>query len=83
MRSPSESHIQSGAVKALAILSGHRTALLPQLATAHEQGLTNFIVDPWNAAAPHRATSPRATVLIASASRLHLPLYLNSVRNPG
>ena len=42
-------YVQSGVVKPIAILSSHRTPLLPNLATAHEQGLTDLKVDPWTA----------------------------------
>ena len=41
--------IQAGTVKPLAILSSRRSAALPELATADEQGLKNFDVDAWNA----------------------------------
>jgi tripartite-type tricarboxylate transporter receptor subunit TctC len=34
-------------VKALALLSRDRSPMLPDLATAHEQGLTNFDTDTW------------------------------------
>ena len=36
-------------VKAIAVLSGGRTPLMPELATAHEQGLTGFDVTTWTA----------------------------------
>jgi len=42
-------HIASGKVKAVAALTVQRTAILPQLATAHEQGLAGFGVSTWNA----------------------------------
>jgi tripartite-type tricarboxylate transporter receptor subunit TctC len=41
--------IQAGTVKPLALLSSRRSAALPNLATADEQGLKNFDVDAWNA----------------------------------
>jgi tripartite-type tricarboxylate transporter receptor subunit TctC len=41
--------IESNTVKAIAIFSKNRLAALPNLATAHEQGLTNFEVVPWYA----------------------------------
>lgn len=41
--------IQAGTVKPLAILSSRRSAALPELATADEQGLKGFDVDAWNA----------------------------------
>lgn len=43
------SHIESKKVKALAILSHNHSAILPSLASAHEQGLTDFEVSTWNA----------------------------------
>lgn len=41
--------IQSGHEKALAIFSKERTPLLPELPTAHEQGLPDFEVTTWAA----------------------------------
>ncbi len=41
------SQIQSGTVKAIAILSHDRSANLPALATAEEQGLSNFAASNW------------------------------------
>src|SRR5262245_28063930 len=41
--------IESKTVKAIAIFSKHRLSILPNLASAHEQGLTNFEVYPWYA----------------------------------
>lgn len=43
------SHIESNQVKAIAILSSRRSPILPDLATADEQGLKNFEVFVWNA----------------------------------
>jgi tripartite-type tricarboxylate transporter receptor subunit TctC len=42
-------HIESGQAKAVAALSARRSASLPRLATAHEQGLAGFEVSTWNA----------------------------------
>ncbi len=42
-------HIESGAVKALAVLTQQPSTLLPKLATAQQQGLANFQVSTWNA----------------------------------
>jgi tripartite-type tricarboxylate transporter receptor subunit TctC len=42
-------HIESGQVKAIAAMSARRSASLPQLATAQEQGLAGFEVSTWNA----------------------------------
>jgi tripartite-type tricarboxylate transporter receptor subunit TctC len=41
--------IESNAVKAISILSLDRSSTLPTLASAHEQGLTNFTASVWNA----------------------------------
>jgi tripartite-type tricarboxylate transporter receptor subunit TctC len=41
--------IESQTVKALAILTKNRSPNLPALASAHEQGLTNFDAGTWNA----------------------------------
>ena len=41
--------IASGKVKAVAALTSQRTTILPQLATAREQGLAGFGVSTWNA----------------------------------
>ena len=42
-------HVRAGAIKALATLSPTRNAALPDVATAHEQGLKDFDADGWNA----------------------------------
>jgi tripartite-type tricarboxylate transporter receptor subunit TctC len=42
-------HIISGAVKPLAILSNHRSAVAPSVPTALEQGLADLDGDGWNA----------------------------------
>jgi tripartite-type tricarboxylate transporter receptor subunit TctC len=41
--------IQANTVKAMATLSRERSPVLPNLATAHEQGLTDFDAYTWNA----------------------------------
>lgn len=41
--------IASKTLKGIAILARSRSPLLPSLATAHEQGLTNFEAVAWNA----------------------------------
>ena len=42
-------HIRNKSAKALALLSPQRSAVLPDLATAQEQGLPGFDTDAWNA----------------------------------
>jgi len=41
--------LDSKLVKAIAILTKERSSILPNLASAHEQGLKGFGVDNWNA----------------------------------
>jgi tripartite-type tricarboxylate transporter receptor subunit TctC len=41
--------VQSGAVKPIAYLSLKRSPVLPEIATAHEQGLTDFDTSTWHA----------------------------------
>jgi tripartite-type tricarboxylate transporter receptor subunit TctC len=53
--------IENKSVKALATLSRERTPVLPDLATAHEQGLRNFDAYTWNAVFLPKA-SPAAIV---------------------
>ena len=45
----SKGRIQGKQVKALALLSRGRSPLMPELATAHEQGLADFDVTTWTA----------------------------------
>jgi tripartite-type tricarboxylate transporter receptor subunit TctC len=53
--------IKAGQIKALAMLSRERAKLLPDLPTAHEQGLKDFDVGTWNAVMVP-AQTPAATV---------------------
>jgi tripartite-type tricarboxylate transporter receptor subunit TctC len=41
------SHIETGQIKALAMLSATRSSILPTLPSAQEQGLRNFAADNW------------------------------------
>jgi tripartite-type tricarboxylate transporter receptor subunit TctC len=45
--SPVLSQVEAHLIKALAVLSGHRSALMPGLATADEQGLSGFEAVLW------------------------------------
>jgi tripartite-type tricarboxylate transporter receptor subunit TctC len=40
--------IQGGTVKAIALLARNRSQLMPELATAHEQGLADFEANAWS-----------------------------------
>jgi tripartite-type tricarboxylate transporter receptor subunit TctC len=50
--------IESGQVKALAMLSRERSPVLPNLPTAHEQGLKDFDAYTWNAIFMPKGTPP-------------------------
>jgi len=50
--------INSGSVKALATLGGARSSVLPDIATAHEQGLGDFSATTWFALFAPRGTPP-------------------------
>ena len=50
--------IESGTVKALAVLSGARSQVLPEIASATEQGLKDFTVDGWWAFFMPKGTPP-------------------------
>ena len=47
--STAQPFIQNQMVKAIALLTPQRSPILPNLPTAHEQGLKDFDVDGWNA----------------------------------
>jgi tripartite-type tricarboxylate transporter receptor subunit TctC len=68
-------HVRVDAIKALAILSPSRNAALPGVPTAHEQGLTNFDADGWNAFFFPRGTPDPIVRKLAqvTASVLDLP----------
>ena len=53
--------IASGALKGIAILAHSRSPLFPSLATAHEQGLTDFEAITWNAFFMHKG-APAAVI---------------------
>jgi len=50
--------VKQGQVKALAMLARERTPLLPDLATADEQGLKDFDVSAWNAILLPKSATP-------------------------
>jgi tripartite-type tricarboxylate transporter receptor subunit TctC len=50
--------IRSKEVKALAMLSRERSPILPELPSAHEQGLTDFDIRSWNAVFLPKGTPP-------------------------
>src|SRR5215469_3859900 len=50
--------IRDKSVKAMAMLSRQRSPVMPELATAHEQGLKDFDIYSWNAVFLPKATPP-------------------------
>jgi tripartite-type tricarboxylate transporter receptor subunit TctC len=56
--SPALAQIQGGLVKPIALLTRRRSASVPNLATAHEQGLADFDVASWHAFFMPKGTPP-------------------------
>jgi tripartite-type tricarboxylate transporter receptor subunit TctC len=78
--------IESGALKAIAILSRERSSSLPALPSAHEQGLSNFEASNWSAfflpkgtPAPIVAKLNDATVAAANAPAVQQRLKDNGI----
>src|SRR5262245_46969228 len=67
-------HVKVDAIKALAILSMERNTALPGVMTAHEQGLTNFDADGWNAFFFPRGTPDAIVRKLAQATSAILDL---------
>jgi tripartite-type tricarboxylate transporter receptor subunit TctC len=62
--------VKQGQVKAMAMLAKERTPLLPDLATADQQGLKDFDVSAWNAILlPKSATPAMVAKLNAAVSK--------------
>jgi tripartite-type tricarboxylate transporter receptor subunit TctC len=71
---PAIPHVKSGAIRALAIASGKRSAILPDVPTVAEQGLTGYDVGSWwGLVAP--ANTPRE--IIEKAESVVIP-YLRA-----
>jgi tripartite-type tricarboxylate transporter receptor subunit TctC len=68
--------IQSGDVKAIAVLTKERSSSLPNLMTAHEQGLTNFEASAWHGVFLPPGTPPEIVQKLnkALAETLDTPL---------
>src|SRR5581483_11399457 len=54
------SHIQAGSLRALAVTTRERTALLPDLPSLHEQGLENYDITSWCGIFAPAGTPPEA-----------------------
>jgi tripartite-type tricarboxylate transporter receptor subunit TctC len=59
--------IKSGSVKAIATLSRERAAILPELPSAHEQGLADFNATTWNALLAPKGTPPEIVAKLNTA----------------
>jgi tripartite-type tricarboxylate transporter receptor subunit TctC len=77
--------LEGGTAKAIAILSRERSPLFPNLASAHEQGLTNFDSYFWSGFFLPKGTSPDITqrLLRATADTLNTPSTQERLRNAG
>jgi tripartite-type tricarboxylate transporter receptor subunit TctC len=64
--------VTAGTIKGVAALSGERSPALPDLATAHEQGLAGLDVSNWFALALPRATPPDIVRKLNQATRAAL-----------
>ena len=59
--------VNQGQVKAIAMLAGARTPLLPNLPTANEQGLKDFDVSAWNAILLPKSATPAQVAKLNAA----------------
>jgi tripartite-type tricarboxylate transporter receptor subunit TctC len=77
--------IQAQTVKPLAILSSRRSAALPDLATADEQGLKGFDVDAWNAFFFPKATPDAIVRRLAQATSdvVSMPAFAKRLQEIG
>jgi tripartite-type tricarboxylate transporter receptor subunit TctC len=77
--------IQGGTVKGIALLAHERSPLVPDLATAHEQGLTNFEAIAWSALFFPKGT-PAAIVQKlrdATVAVMDIPEVMDRLRETG
>jgi tripartite-type tricarboxylate transporter receptor subunit TctC len=77
--------LEGGTAKAIAILSRERSPLFPNLASAHEQGLTNFESYFWSGFFLPKRTPPDITrrLLQATAETLDTPTTQERLRSTG
>jgi tripartite-type tricarboxylate transporter receptor subunit TctC len=59
--------VKQNQVKAIAMLAGERTPLLPDLPTANEQGLKDFDVSAWNAILLPKSATPAMVATLNNA----------------
>jgi tripartite-type tricarboxylate transporter receptor subunit TctC len=77
--------LEGKTAKAIAILTRERSPLLPNLASAHEQGLTDFETRFWSGFFLPKGTSPEITqrLLAATAETLNTPTTQERLRHAG
>jgi tripartite-type tricarboxylate transporter receptor subunit TctC len=78
-------HFESGTIKPLAILSHNRAPSLPELASAHEQGLSEFDASTWQAFFMPKGT-PAAIVQKlhdATVAAMSIPAVQDRLRESG
>src|SRR5437660_2787438 len=77
-------HVESGKIKAIAALTRRRSAMLPSLATAHEQGL-DFEVSSWTALFLPKGTPPEIVARLHDAvdAAIDLPGIRDQLRQIG
>lgn len=77
--------VETGQLNALAVLSKARTPLLPDLPTAHEQGLANFDGDSWNGIFLPKGTSPAIVARLqkAAAEAVESPVIQKRMQEAG
>jgi tripartite-type tricarboxylate transporter receptor subunit TctC len=62
-------HVQSGALRALAVTRIKRSALLPDLPTMDEAGVTGFDMDAWAGFVAPAHTPPQVVALLSKTTR--------------
>jgi tripartite-type tricarboxylate transporter receptor subunit TctC len=82
---PAHPHIESGALKALAVTGAHRWFDLPDVPTMVELGVTDFISDTFQGFLEPAKTSPAVVELLAAKSVeiLKRPVLAEQLRNDG
>jgi tripartite-type tricarboxylate transporter receptor subunit TctC len=74
-------HIQSNSVKAIAILTKNRSPTLPNVASAHEQGVINFDTGAWFAFVLPKGTPATVVQQLHNAAGLDLEVVAGDVRD--
>jgi tripartite-type tricarboxylate transporter receptor subunit TctC len=77
--------IEANSVKAVATLSRERTPVLPDLGTAHEQGLRDFDAYTWNAVFLPKGTSPEVVGKLNAAlvQVMNRPAFVERLQKVG